>query len=253
MTMSTIASIATAFAPTGRLRASINLGNPILAGKDADTGKVRGVSVDLAREFGRRLGIPVDLVVFDTAGKSVDAVSQEQADIGFFAIDPKRAEAISFTAAYVLIEGAYLVREESPLRTNEEVDHATHRVVVGQGSAYDLFLSRELKQATILRAPSSPAVVDYFLGQQADVAAGVKQQLEADAARLGGLRLLPERFMVIRQAMGCPRSRGVEAATALRDYVEEMKASGFVAQALERHRISGAVVAPGEAMRTHDD
>jgi len=250
MTMSSINSIAKAFAPTGRLRASINLGNPILAGKDANTGEVRGVSVDLAHEFGRRLGLSVDLVVFDTASNSVDAVSQEQADIGFFAIDPKRAESISFTAAYVLIEGAYLVREKSPLKNNEEVDRAAHRVVVGKGSAYDLFLSRELKQATILRAPSSPAVVDFFREQQAEVAAGVKQQLEADAARLGGLRLLPARFMVIRQAMGCPKSRGVEAAAALRDYVEEMKASGLVAQALARHGISGAIVAPAEAART---
>jgi polar amino acid transport system substrate-binding protein len=250
MTMNSFDSIARAFAPTRRLRASINLGNPILASKDTHTGEVRGVSVDLAREFGRRLGLSVDLVVFDTAASSVDAVSQQQADIGFFAIDPKRAESISFTAAYVLIEGAYLVRNESPLKNNDEVDQAAHRVVVGKGSAYDLFLTRELKQATILRAPSSPAVVDFFREQQAEVAAGVKQQLEADAARLGGLRLLPGGFMVIRQAMGCPRSRGVEAATALRDYVEEMKASGFVTQALERHRISGAIVAPGEAVPT---
>jgi polar amino acid transport system substrate-binding protein len=244
--MSRLDTIAKALAPGGRLRASINLGNPILAGKDPDTGEARGVSVDLAREFGRRLGLPVDLVVFDTAGKSVDAVSQDEADIGFFAIDPKRAEWISFTAAYILIEGAYLVREDSPLKANEEVDRAAHRVVVGQGSAYDLYLSRELKEAAILRAPSSPAVVDFFLEQQAEVAAGVKQQLEADAARRGGLRLLPGRFMVIRQAMGCPKSRGDEAAAALRDYVEEMKASGFVAQALQRHRIAGAAVAPPE-------
>jgi polar amino acid transport system substrate-binding protein len=117
-------------------------------------------------------------------------------------------------------------------------------VVVGQGSAYDLFLSRELKQATILRAPSSPAVVEYFLQQGGDVAAGVKQQLEADAQRLGGLRLLPERFMVIRQAMGCPRSRGDAAAAFLAAYVEDMKRGGFVAEALARHHITGAAVAP---------
>jgi len=244
--MSSFDSIAKALAPSGRLRASINLGNPILAAKDAATGEVRGVSVDLAREFGRRLGLSVELVVFDTAARSVDAVSQDQADIGFFAIDPKRAESISFTAAYVLIEGAYLVREESALRNNEEVDRAAHRVVVGKGSAYDLYLTRELKQAQILRAPSSAAVVDFFHEQQADVAAGVKQQLEADAARLGGLRLLPGRFMVIRQAMGCPSSRGAEGAAALREFVEAAKASGFVAQALERHGISGAEVAPAE-------
>ena len=234
-----------AFAPTGRLRASINLGNPILAGRDA-AGEPKGVSIDLARAVGERLGVDVELVVFDTAAASVDAVSQERADIGFFAVDPKRAQHIAFTAPYVLIEGAYLVREASPLRANEEVDRAGQGVVVGQGSAYDLYLTRELKHATIVRAPSSPAVVDVFLQEDADVAAGVKQQLEADAARVPGLRLLPGRFMVIRQAMGCPRSRGEAAAQALARFVEDRKASGFVAEALRRHGIEGAGVAPPE-------
>lgn len=236
-----------AFTPSGQLRASINLGNPILAGRDAATGEAKGVSVDLAREFARRLGVELQLVVFDTAARSVDAVSTEDADIGFFAIDPKRGEHIAFTGPYVLIEGAYLVRNDSPLKANEEVDVAAHRVVVGQGSAYDLYLTRELKQATIVRAPSSPAVVEHFLAERAEVAAGVKQQLQADAQRLGGLRLLPGRFMVIRQAMGCPRSRGSEAATALAGFLEDMKASGFVAEALKRHGIEGASVAPAGA------
>jgi polar amino acid transport system substrate-binding protein len=235
--------IVRAFAPTGRLRASINTGNPILAAPDAAEG-ARGVSVDLARAFAERLGVPLALVVFDTAGKSVDAVTQEQADIGFFAIDPKRGEGIHFTGPYVLIEGCYAVRNDSPISANEQVDQAAHRVVVGQGSAYDLFLSRELRHAQILRAPSSPAVVDFFLQHNADVAAGVKQQLQADAERRGGLRLLPGHFMVIRQAMGCPRGRGEAAARYLTDFVEEMKASGFVAAALQRHGIAGAAVAP---------
>jgi polar amino acid transport system substrate-binding protein len=232
------------FAPTGRLRASINLGNPILAGRDTATGQPKGVSIDLATEFAKRLGVPLELVVFDTAAKSVDAVSNEQADIGFFAVDPKRGEHIVFTAPYVLIEGAYLVRASSPLQANEEVDRNGTRVVVGQGSAYDLYLTRELKNATILRAPSSPAVVPHFLDQGSEVAAGVKQQLEEDAKRIGGLRLLPGRFMVIQQAMGCPRSRGPEAAQVLAAFVEDMKASGFVQQALARHGIQGASVAP---------
>jgi len=207
------------FAPTGRLRASINLGNPILAGRDASTGEAKGVSIDLSTEFAKRLGVALELVVFDTAAKSVDAVSTGQADIGFFAIDPKRGEHIVFTAPYVLIEGAYLVRESSPLTANEEVDRSGARVVVGQGSAYDLYLTRELKHATILRARSSPAVVPHFIEQSAEVAAGVKQQLEEDAQRLGGLRLLPGRFMVIQQAMGCQRSRGPDAAQALAAFV----------------------------------
>ncbi len=238
------ADIVQAFTPTGRLRASINLGNPILAGKRADTGEVYGVSVDLARGFAQRLGVELELVVVDAAGKSVDLVTNEQADIGFFAVDPKRGEGIHFTAPYVLIEGRYLVRNDSPLQANEQVDHTGIRLVVGKGSAYDLFLTREIKAATLERAPTSPAVVDFFIEHGADVAAGVKQQLEADASRIGGLRLLPGRFMVIQQAMGCPKGRGEAAAQALRAYVEEMKATGFVAQALARHGIEGASVAP---------
>lgn len=244
MTSTLTTAIASAFTPTGKLRASINLGNPILAGRHADTGEVYGVSVDLARGFSQRLGAELELVVFDTAGKSVDAVTHEAADIGFFAIDPKRGEGIHFTAPYVLIEGCYLVRDSSPLHAQEQVDQKGRRVVVGLGSAYDLYLSREMASATLERAPSSPAVVDYFLAHDADVAAGVKQQLEADAARLGGLRLLPGHFMVIQQAMGCPRSRGMAAAAYLHAYLEEMKSSGFVLRALEKHGIQGASVAP---------
>ncbi|AFT84733.1 ABC transporter substrate-binding protein [Paraburkholderia phenoliruptrix] len=236
----------TAFAPTGTLRASINLGNPILANRDPQSGEPTGVSVDLARAFAQRLGIPLELVVFDAAGKSVEAVGDERADFGFFAVDPKRGETIAFTAPYVLIEGFYLVRDDSPIRTNAEVDQPHNRVAVGNGSAYDLFLSRELKAAQIVRAPTSPTVVQTFLEQTLEVAAGVKQQLEADAAKTGGLRLLDERFMVIRQAMGVARSRGEMAAEALREFVADMKRNGFVAEALERHRIVGASVAPLE-------
>jgi len=235
-----------AFTPTGVLRASINLGNPILAHRNAQTGEVGGVSVDLARAFGAQLGVAVELLVFDSAGKSVEAVAAQQADIGFFAIDPLRGQSIRFTAPYVLIEGAYLVRGASPLQANEQVDQPGTRVTVGQGSAYDLYLTRELQQARIERAPSSPAVVDHFLASHADVAAGVRQQLEADAQRIAGLRLLPGRFMVIRQAMGTPTSRGEAAAAALHAFVEERKQSGFVAEALQRHGIEGAGVAPAE-------
>ena len=245
--MTTSAALRQAFAPTGRLRASINIGNPILAAKGVAGAGPTGVSVDLARAFAQRLGLPLELVVFDTAGKSVDAVAAEQADIGFFAVDPQRGEHIGFTAPYVLIEGAYLVRNASALQANDQVDRSGHRVVVGRGSAYDLFLTRELASAQIVRAPSSPAVVDEFLATGADVAAGVKQQLEADAKRLGGLRLLPGRFMVIRQAMGCPRGRGGEAAALLSAFVEDARRSGFVADALARHGIQGASVAgPGD-------
>jgi len=248
--MTAATDILAAFTPTGTLRASINLGNPILANTDPASGAPCGVSVDLAHAFAQRLGVGIEFVVFDAAGKSVQAVTDEKADIGFFAVDPLRGTGIAFTAPYVLIEGCYLVRDESPIRANEAVDRVGLSVVVGKGSAYDLHLTRELRNATIVRAPTSPAVVDTFVEQRADVAAGVRQQLEADAKRLGGLRLLDGRFMVIQQAMGTSKGRGPAAAKFLAAFVEEMKAGGFVASALARHGIRGASVAPLEGAST---
>lgn len=236
--------IVQAFTAPGTLRAAINLGNPILAHRDADSGQAAGVSVDLAHELARQMGVALELRIFDAAGKSVEAVTREEADIGFFAVDPLRGEGIAFTAPYVLIEGCYLVRADSPIEHKDEVDRSDQVVVVGKGSAYDLFLSRELSHAKILRSPTSPSVVDTFVKAAADVAAGVRQQLEADARRLGGLRLLDGRFMVIQQAMGMPKGRGQAAAAALAAFVETMKDSGFVADALRRHGIEGASVAP---------
>ncbi len=232
-------------APQGTLRAAINFGNPILAKQDA-YGQPVGVSVDLARELAQRLGVKLELLTFTAAGQVVEALKADQVDIAFVAIDPLRGQDVRYSAAYVVIEGAYLVRQDSPLRANEEVDRAGQRIAVGQGSAYDLYLTREIKQATLERAPTSPAVVDYFVAHKLEVAAGVKQQLEADAKRVPGLRLLPGRFMVIKQAMATPRVRGEAGVAYLRDFVEDMKASGFVAQALQRHKIEGAAIAPAE-------
>ncbi len=229
-------------APTGRLRAAINFGNPILALRDA-AGQPSGVSVDLARELGRRLGVPVELVPFTSAGRVVEAVRDAKVDIAFVAIDPVRGADMLQTPPYVIIEGAYLVKNDSPIRRNEEVDRPGNRIVVGNGSAYDLYLTRELKAARLVKAPTSPAVTDMFLAQGVEVAAGVRQQLQADARRLPGLRLLDGRFMVIQQAMGLPRGRD-NGARYVSAFVEEMKASGFVAAALKRHNIDGALVAP---------
>ena len=231
-------------APTGRLRASINLGNPILAGTDPDTGAPRGVSVDLARALAERLGVPLALVTFPAATKSVDAVTGGVADIGFFAIDPQRGAEIAFTDSYILIEGAYLVRDDSPCRANEDVDRAGTTVVVGKGSAYDLFLSRELAAASFVRVPGAAEVVETLRSGGADVAGGIRQVLVEVAQRTPGLRVLPGRFMVIRQAMGLARGRGPGAESALRAFVEDMKASGFVAAAMARHAVVGASVAP---------
>jgi polar amino acid transport system substrate-binding protein len=241
------AAAAAELGSTGKLRAAINYGNPILASRGPD-GQPRGVSVDLAREAARRLGLPIELVTFTSAGNTVEAIKARQVDLAFVAIDPVRAADMEYTAPYVVIEGAYAVRTASPLQRNEEVDRPGTRVMVGRGSAYDLYLTRELKNATLVRAPTSPQVVDLFLAQNLEVAAGVKQQLEMDAKRLGGVRLLPGRFMVINQAMGVPKGR-TAAQAWLSGYIEEMKASGFVAGALKRHGIEGAAVAPPGAAR----
>ncbi|MEY2804502.1 MAG: hypothetical protein RL657_1838 [Pseudomonadota bacterium] len=230
-------------APQGRLRASINLGNPILATPNAQ-GQPQGVSVDLATELARELGVELTCVVHQTAAASVDTVRTERADVGFFAIDPQRGAGMGFTPPYVLIEGSYLVPQHSPIQSNDQVDRPGVRVVVGQGSAYDLHLSREIRHAELIRAPSSPAVMDHFVTHLYEVAAGVKQQLQADLLRYSGYRLLPGRFMVIEQAMALPAARGEAARNALAEFVERMKASGFVADALRRHGIAGASVAP---------
>ncbi|MDM0012026.1 transporter substrate-binding domain-containing protein [Variovorax sp. J22P168] len=240
------AAVVSAFTPAGALRASINLGNPILAGRGAD-GEPAGVSVDLARAFAERLGVALELVVFEKAAASVDAVRNEQADIGFFAIDPARSEGLRFTAPYVLIEGSYLVPAGSAIGRNDDVDRESQRIAVGTGSAYDLFLTREIRRAQIVRVQGASGVMQSLRAGEVEVAAGIRQVLEAEAAADAGLRLLPGRFMVIQQAMGTPASRGAEAQAALAGFVEEMKAGGFVAEALKRHGIAGASVAPAAA------
>lgn len=248
MTSSTIdPSLLQAFAPTGILRASINVGNPILAGRNPQTQELFGVSIDLARALAGRLGVDLELVAWESAGESVQAATDGIVDVGFFAIDPKRGESIAFTPPYILIEGAYLVSDDSPIQRNEEVDRKGTTVTVGKGSAYDLYLSRTLQNAGIERAPTSPAVVSHYLEYGHDVAAGVRQQLEADAAKHTGLRLLPGHFMVIRQAMGMHRTRGEAAIDYLSQFIEDMKVSGFIMQALKRHGIEGAAVAPADA------
>lgn len=240
----TSTEIAKAIAPTGTLRAVINLGNPILAKKDNATGQPVGVSVDLAQALAQKFNLPLTLIAVESAAKSVDTVTQGQADVGFFAIDPVRGKGIAYTPPYVWIEGSYLVKQDSPLVDNAQVDQAKHRVVVGKGSAYDLYLTRALKEAQLVRAPTSPQVVSFFLEGTYDVAAGVKQQLEADAQKTKGLRLLPGRFMVIEQAMGQPNTISPQAKQALADFVIEMKSTGFVRQSLSKHHIEGAAIAP---------
>jgi len=238
-----LTALAGLIAPHGVLRVAINLGNPVLAGLDA-AGEPSGISADLSRALAAQCGLGIAWRIFKKADASVQCVRADEADIGFFAIDPVRGEGLHFSPPYVQIEGAYMVRSDSPLQSNSEVDQAAHRVTVGAGSAYDLFLTRHLKHASIVRAPSSPAVVEVFMAQQLEVAAGVKQQLQADAQRLPGVRLLPGRFMVIHQAMGIPAQRNAQARELLNNFVENAKSSGWVAEAFVRHQIQGAAVAP---------
>ena len=229
-------------APTGRLRAAINYGNPVLAQRESN-GELKGVSVDLARELGRRLGVAVDLVPFDTAGKVSDSATTNAWDIAFLAIDPARRADIAFTAPYVLIEGTYMVPKDSALQRTEDVDREGVRVAVGAKSAYDLYLTRTIKRAELVRAPTSQAAVDIFMREKLEVAAGVKQPLVHFAATNPGLRVMDGRFMAIEQAMGAPKARETGVAY-LKGFVEEMKASGFVAEALTRSNQKDAIVAP---------
>jgi polar amino acid transport system substrate-binding protein len=181
----------------------------------------------------------------DTPGAAGAAVAGGHADIGFLAVDPLRAQTLHFTSPYVQIEGCYLVREGSPLYDATGVDHPGTRVVVGVASAYALFLQRHLAHARLVEVPTSEAVVDALVADASlDVAAGVRQQMEADAARLPGLRLLSGSFMTIRQAMVMPRARSAQAQALLEDFIAGQRRSGFVAQALRRHGIEGALALP---------
>jgi len=209
------------------------------------TQKPKGVTIDIANEIGNRTGLLVQLIPFKSAGATVDAIKAGNIDLVFVAIDPVRGEDISYTPPYIQIEGAYMVKASSPIKNNAEVDVAGNQIVVGKGSAYDLYLTREIRLATLLRAHSSQAVVDDFMGGQGNVAAGVKQQLESDAARYTDLRMLPGRFMVINQAIGIPKARSEYEKTSayLSAIIAELKASGFVADAMKRHGIQGAKVA----------
>ena len=225
------------------LRVAINHGNAVLARLDAASGQLSGVSVDLARELGRRWGVEVQLIGFDAANKSVQALRQGVADVGFFAVDPQRSQGLLFTAPYVVIEGAYVVSQHSPIQTLGDVDHPGIRVAVADKSAYDLYLTRTLQQAQLVRTVRSNEVVERMLAQQLEVAAGVKQQLEIDLQKHTQLRMLTPAFMQIQQAMATSQARA-ELHPPLLRFVEEMKASGFIQKALERHHIEGARVAP---------
>jgi polar amino acid transport system substrate-binding protein len=236
-------SLRTETAPTGVLRVAVNFGNVSLVQKDAAGGDPRGVAPDIARELARRLGVPIRYVVYDTAGKVTDAVREGAWDVAFLAVDPEREKTIAFSAPYVELGGTYVVRKESALHRVADFDRPGMRIAVGKGSAYDLYLSRTLKHVELVRAPTSPAAVDLFRAQKLDAVAGIRELMTQTARRDPGLRVIEDNYVTIGQAVCVPRGRDA-AAKYVRAVVEELKASGFVADALKRSGSVDATVAP---------
>jgi polar amino acid transport system substrate-binding protein len=226
-------------APTGVLRAALNLGNPVLV--QGTAAAPTGVTVDIAHEIGARLGVPVEFRCFGAARESLQAAVDGQADICFLAVEPARAEQIAFTAPYVLIEGVYAVPRESPLTTVNEVDSAGTRIGVKRGSGYDLFLTRTLRHATVVRGAEGTEV---FVAERLEAAAGVREPMTAFVAAHPAYRLIEDRFMVIPQAVGTAKTKRAETIEFLRALVEELKASGFVAEALRRSGQTAPVAPP---------
>ena len=236
------ASVRSELAPTGRLRVGINFGNALLAVKDAN-GAPGGIAVRLAQELSRRANVPMDIVSYESAGRMADGVKTGAWDVAFLAADPDRAADIAFTAPYLEIDTTYLVPAGSPLRTLQDVDRDGVRIAVSAKSAYDLFLTRELKRAQLVRAPSPNASVDLFFEQRLDALAALRPVLVDLAEQHQGSRVLDGRFTVVTQAVGAPKGRAA-AAQFLREFVEDAKASGLVAKAVEASGIRGVSVAP---------
>ncbi len=229
-------------APTGKLRAGINYGNFLLVKKDPGGGAPSGVAPDLARELGRRVDVAVEFVPYDQAGKLAEGVRAGAWDIAFLGNEPQRANEIAFSAAYLEIEATYLVPAGSPIRSAADVDRPGVRIAVADKAAYDLYLSRNLKHAELVRAEGIDGSYALFVGEKLDVLAGLKPRLVTDVEKLPGSRILDGRFMAVQQSIGSPRGRDA-AAKYLREFVEELKASGFVGRAIETHGVRGVSVA----------
>jgi polar amino acid transport system substrate-binding protein len=230
-------------APTGVLRAGINMANFLLVTGRSPSGEPEGVAPDMARTIADRLGVPVKYVPFPRPGELADAVDDNVWDIGLIGAEPQRAEKIAFTAAYVEIEATYLVRDDSPIRSIAEVDRAGVRIAVTARAAYDLWLERNIKQATLVRSESLDAAFHQFVDEKLDVLAGLRPRLLQDAKALPGCRILDGQFMAVQQAIGTAR-RNEAGAAYLRAFVEEAKASGLVARLIDRHKVQGLSVAP---------
>ena len=236
-------SIVAELAPTGVLRAAINLSNFLLVTGRSAAGDPEGVAPDMAREIASRLGVSVRYVPFKTPGELADAAASGLWDVGLIGAEPQRAEAIAFTPAYCEIEATYLVRAASPLRSIAAVDAAGVRIAVTARTAYGLWLDRNIKHAALVHADTIDGALQQFQRDKLDALAGLKPRLLTDLEKLPGTRLIDGKFMSVQQAIGTPR-RNIAAPAFLRSFVEEAKASGLVAGLIERHKVRGLSVAP---------
>ncbi len=230
-------------APTGTLRVGLNHQNFLLVTKGSSATDPRGVAPDLARELGRRLGVPVEFSRFDTAGKLADGVRTGAWDVAFLGAEPQRANEIAFTAAYLEIPATYLVPAGSPIRSLAEVDRAGVRIAVSDKSAYELWLSRNITHAALMRTQGIDASYDLFVAEKLEVLSGLRPRLLMDVEKLPGARILEGQFTAVQQAIGTPKARETGAAF-LRAFVESVKASGLVAEAIARNAVPGVSVAP---------
>ena len=225
-------------APTGKLRAGYNLGNTLLSSRDSATGEMRGVAADLARELGKRLSVPVEVVTFDTAAPLAEAAANGAVDIAFLAIEPARAAVISFSPAFSEIEATYLVPKDSQLRNIADVDRDGVRVAVAAKTGFDLFLSRVLKRAQLVRASGTPGAFRVLIADRLDALAGLRPTLVDYVDKRPGSLLLDGRFTTVQHGIATPAARRA-AAEYLSAFVAELNDSGFVARAIDRHGIRG--------------
>lgn len=232
------AAARTELAPGGKLRAGMNLGNNLFTRKDAASGELKGVSVDLMRELAARLGVPVEFVVHATPGEVADSAQKGTWDVAILAIEPARAKTITFSPAITEIEASYMVHRDSALQSAAQVDTAGVRIAAPEKAGYELYLTRTIRNATLVRASSTQGAIDLFKERRADTLAGLKPNLLDLLDTKSGDRLLTGNFMVVNHGLGIPGNRPA-AAAYLKAFVEEMNASGFVARSIERHGIQG--------------
>jgi polar amino acid transport system substrate-binding protein len=237
-------AVVSALAPTGTLRVGINLGNFLLTATDPKSGEYKGVAVDLGRDLAQRLGVPIDITGFPSPGALAEAAKSGVWDVGFLGVEPQRANEIDFTAAYVEIEATYLVPPGSPIKSVDDVDREGVRIAVSGNSAYDLYLTRKLKHAKLVRVTGADAVFKQFVDDRFEALAGLRPRLTKDHARLPGSRILDGRFTAVQQGVGTPKGRGAAGVNYLREFVEDVKASGLVAQLIKKNNVHGLTVAP---------